>query len=88
MACSSRIFPTGTSTSRLSWPTSPSPRDWGDLMTTLKSNARIVVPVREAGDAGSVAANWTPLRPDRSSALWTDDYSNILGAMLRKKFGG
>ena len=57
-------------------------------MTTLKSNARIVVPVREAGDAGSVAANWTPLRPDRSSALWTDDYSNILGAMLRKKFGG
>jgi len=35
----------------------------------------------------SVAGNWTPLRPDKSTALWTDDYSNILGIMLRKKFG-
>jgi hypothetical protein len=28
------------------------------------------------------------LRSDPASALWTDDYSNILGIMLRKKFGG
>ena len=60
----------------------------GDLLTTLKANARLVVLAREAADAGSVAGNWTPLQPDRSSALWTDDYSNILGVMLRKKFGG
>jgi hypothetical protein len=43
---------------------------------------------REPADTGSVARNWAPLQPDRSSALWTDDYSNILGIMLRKKFGG
>src|SRR6266567_7234352 len=51
----------------------------GDLMVTLKANARLVVMAREAGDTGSVAASWTPLRSDPSSALWTDDYSNILG---------
>ena len=60
----------------------------GDLLTTLDNNARIGVLARDAADAGSVAANWTPLQPDRSSALWTDNYSNILGVMLRKKFGG
>jgi hypothetical protein len=59
----------------------------GDLMTTLKANARLVVLAREPGDAGSIARHWTALRPD-SSAPWTDDYSNILGVMLRKKFGG
>jgi hypothetical protein len=60
----------------------------GDFMTTFKANARLVVLAREAGDIGSVAKDWTPLPPDRSSSLWTDDYSNILGVMLRKKFGG
>jgi hypothetical protein len=60
----------------------------GDLLTTLKANARLAVLARNATDAGSIAGNWTALPPDRSSALWTDDYSNILGAMLRRKFGG
>ena len=60
----------------------------GDLLTTLKGNARLVVLARDAADTGSIAASWTPLPPDRSSALWTDDYSNILGPMLRQKFGG
>jgi len=62
-------------------------RSAGDLLTTLKADARLVVLTRDAADAGSVAGNWTPLRPDQSSALWTDDYSNILGIMLRTKFG-
>jgi hypothetical protein len=60
----------------------------GDLTVTLKANARLVVMARAASDTGSVAASWTPLRPDPASALWTDDYSNVLGIMLRKKFGG
>jgi hypothetical protein len=60
----------------------------GDLMTTFKANARIVVLARAAADTGRVAKDWTPLLPDRASALWTDDYSNILGVMLRRKFGG
>ena len=63
-------------------------RSAGDLLTTLKADARLVVLARDAADAGSVAGNWMPLRPDQSSALWTDDYSNILGIMLRRKFGG
>ena len=62
-------------------------RSAGDLLTTLKADARLVVLTRDAADAGSVAGNWMPLRPDQSSALWTDDYSNILGIMLRTKFG-
>ena len=60
----------------------------GDFMKTFVSNARVVAMAREAGDTGSVAGKWAPLRPDPASALWTDDYSNILGIMLRKKFGG
>jgi hypothetical protein len=60
----------------------------GDLLTTLKANARLVVLARDATDTGSIAGSWTPLPPDRSSAPWTDDYSNILGVMLRTKFGG
>ncbi|MEH2627588.1 hypothetical protein V1292_005643 [Bradyrhizobium sp. AZCC 1719] len=60
----------------------------GDFMTTFAANARVVVMARDAGDTGRVAGSWTPLPPDQTSALWTDDYSNILGIMLRKKFGG
>jgi predicted O-methyltransferase YrrM len=59
-----------------------------DFMTTFVSNARVVAMARAASDIGSVAEKWTPLHPDPTSALWTDDYSNILGIMLRKKFGG
>lgn len=59
-----------------------------DFMTTFLFNARVVVMARAAGDIGSVAQQWTPLRPDPASALWTDDYSNIIGVMLRRKFGG
>jgi len=59
-----------------------------DFMTTFVSNARVVAMARAASDIGSVAEKWTPLHPDPTSALWTDDYSNILGIMLRRKFGG
>jgi hypothetical protein len=59
-----------------------------DFMATFQFNARVVVMARAAGDTGIVAQQWTPLRPDPASALWTDDYSNILGIMLSRKFGG
>ena len=59
----------------------------GEMLTTLKANARLVVLARDAADTGSIAGSWTSLPSDRSSALWTDDYSNILGVMLRRKFG-
>ena len=59
----------------------------GDFMTTFATNARVVAMARAGGDLGSVAEKWTPLHPDPSSAVWTDDYSNILGVMLRRQFG-
>ena len=59
-----------------------------DFMSTFLFNARVVAMARAASDTGIVAQQWTPLRPDPASALWTDDYSNILGVMMRKKFGG
>jgi hypothetical protein len=30
---------------------------------------------------------WNEIKPDPRVAAWTDDYSNIFGAILRKKFG-
>jgi len=57
----------------------------GGMSVDLNANARVIVLARNAGDAGTVAESWTPLQPDPSSATWTDDYSNILGAMLRKQ---
>jgi spermidine synthase len=57
----------------------------GGMSTDLNANARVVVLGRSPGDVGAVAASWTRLQPDPSSATWTDDYSNILGAMLRKQ---
>ena len=59
----------------------------GDFMTTFELKARIAAMARSTDDLGVVAREWTPLPPDPSSALWTDDYSNILGAMLRLKLG-
>jgi spermidine synthase len=59
----------------------------GDFMKTFQANARLVAMARSADDLGSVARKWSPLPPDPKSALWTDDYSNVLGVMLRKKFG-
>lgn len=59
----------------------------GDFMKTFASNARVVAMARTSGDLGSVAEKWTPLQADPASAVWTDDYSNILGVMLRRKFG-
>ena len=29
---------------------------------------------------------WTEIKPDPRVAAWTDDYSDILGAIIRKKF--
>ncbi|MFH0298964.1 fused MFS/spermidine synthase [Bradyrhizobium sp. 31Argb] len=58
-----------------------------DFATTLKAKVRLVVLARQPTDLGRISEGWTHLEPDPSSALWTDDYSNIIGAMLRKKFG-
>jgi len=58
----------------------------GGILKDLHANARVVVLGRSPRDVGAVAESWTRLQPDPSGATWTDDYSNILGAMLRKQF--
>ena len=57
----------------------------GGILADLNANARVMVLGRDARDVGAVAESWTRLQPDPASATWTDDYSNILGVMLRKK---
>jgi hypothetical protein len=56
----------------------------GGFFTDLHANARVMLLARDPRDLGA-AQSWAQVRPDPSSATWTDDYSNILGVMLRKK---
>ena len=58
-----------------------------NFKTTQRSAARLVMLAHDPRDAGRVAKEWTRLQPDPSRALWTDDYSNIPGEMLRTKLG-
>jgi hypothetical protein len=59
----------------------------GDFLKSFKSNARVVVLARDANDTGRIAGTWARLQPDPGAATWSDDYSDILTVMLRKKFG-
>ena len=59
----------------------------GDVMTTLRTASRVVMLARTSDDVGEAARHWAAMSPDPASALWTDDYSNLLGPMLRAKFG-
>ena len=40
----------------------------------------------DLGDCRRVPG-WEKIEPDRGVAAWTDDYSDIFGAILRKKLG-
>ena len=54
-----------------------------------KMNAIIAALARKPADLGDLPARtgWQEIKPDPSVAAWTDDYSNILGAVMRKKLG-
>ena len=56
-----------------------------DPLKELHANARVAVLARTAQDLGDLVSKpgWRRIEP--SSAPWTDDYSDILGALLRKK---
>ena len=50
----------------------------------------VVVSAREEADVGSLASNdkWAETEPTEGQRVWTDDYSNVLGAVWRRlKFG-
>jgi hypothetical protein len=57
-----------------------------DLMTDYRANALVAILARNAGDLGDLPNHpgWVRIKPDRVSA-WTDDYSNVIGALLRQK---
>ena len=53
-----------------------------------KMNALVVVLARHSDDLGDLVrmSGWHEIKPDPRVLLWTDDYSDILGAIIRKKF--
>jgi predicted O-methyltransferase YrrM len=59
-----------------------------DPLAELHANARVAVLARNAADLGDLRhrSGWQRIAPD-AVAAWTDDYSDILGALLRKKLG-
>jgi hypothetical protein len=46
----------------------------------------VVAAARKTADFGALATerNWVPVRPDPRQWVWTDDYSNVIGAMIRQ----
>ena len=61
----------------------PTPQDY-------KMNAIVAVLARSQADLGTLPQHpgWREMKPQPGTRAWTDDYSNILGAILRKKSGG
>jgi hypothetical protein len=60
-----------------------------DFGRTYRANAIVVVLAKEIADLGDLPSRegWYPaMKP--GVAAWTDDYSNVLGAIIRQKFGG
>ena len=54
-----------------------------------KANSSVAVLARKAADLGDLPgqAGWHMAEPVSNVRIWTDDYSNVLGAILRKRFG-
>jgi hypothetical protein len=54
-----------------------------------KANASVAVLARRRTDLGNLPdePGWHEIKPVAATRIWTDDYSNVLGAILRKRFG-
>ncbi len=46
----------------------------------------VVISVRDEADIGKLAADdrWEETEPTPGQSVWTDDYSNVLGAVYRR----
>jgi hypothetical protein len=55
----------------------------------FKASSSVMALARDPADLNGLAARdgWRPLAPSAAVAPWTDDYSNVLGAMIRRKLG-
>ena len=59
----------------------------GDLADAkFKAGSSVVALARDSADLAGLAG-WGHLGATPTVSAWTDDYSNILGAMVRRKFG-
>jgi hypothetical protein len=61
------------------------PQNEGFSESAFKFGVRAVILAKDKDTVASLAASpdWAPLMPTDGVAEWTDDYSNILGAILR-----
>jgi hypothetical protein len=57
--------------------------------TDFKINALVAALARNRSNLGELPLrpDWQEIRPDPRVSAWTDDYSNVFGAILRKKLG-
>jgi hypothetical protein len=55
----------------------------------FKAGSSVMALARDPADLGDLPARagWRRVGPVAAVAAWTDDYSNVLGAMIRRKFG-
>lgn len=60
----------------------------GDFLVDYHANAQVAVLARKAEDLGSLPSQsgWNRMQANAAD-IWTDDFSNILGAIWRKKTG-
>ncbi|MHA1158628.1 MAG: hypothetical protein ACTSP2_07785, partial [Alphaproteobacteria bacterium] len=63
---------------------------WSVDKERLRFPARVAVIARDSGRLANIADDerWLPLIADSDARPWTDDYSNILGALVRKLMQG
>jgi spermidine synthase len=61
-----------------------------DFLKDFRASADVVVLAASQADIGDLPQRdgWRRLEPRSDVPAWTDDYSDVLGAILRKKFGG
>ena len=60
-----------------------------DFQKDFRANARVAALARSAADLGGLPARagWQRLEPVPGVVAWTDDYSDLLRAILRRKLG-
>ena len=49
-----------------------------------KYSSTVVAVARSEEDFGDLAQDWATMAPDPSQWVWTDDYCNVVGALIRK----
>ncbi len=59
-----------------------------NFLKDYRANAEVVVLAQSVAALGDLPQRygWKKISPRRDVPAWTDDYSDVLGAILRKKF--